>query len=245
MRGRRRQRVHAPCGPGRAPGPGRWVARCHDRSLGLNGAWAKGHMRLGPWFLYITFNNREAEGEQDVKRGFTNTGGLARLAVPTPPDSLLVLPRIFLATPPLPARSPLPPCEPARRNVEPPMVRPAPQPPCAHPSTRRRLRPASHCLPAAPFLWAAGGGVQRPQARCPRARTGSTSRTTTCRSPACRSPSSATPTRTPRPGPSSTTRATASSAPAALTASSTPNPRAHCGAPTRFRVRPLPMVRTP
>ena len=32
------------------------------------------------------------------------------------------------------------------------MVRPAPQPPCAHPSTRRRLRPASHCLPAAPFL---------------------------------------------------------------------------------------------
>ena len=39
------------------------------------------------------------------------------------------------------------------------MVRPAPQPPCAHPSTRRRLRPASHCLPAAPFLWAAGGGV--------------------------------------------------------------------------------------
>ena len=44
------------------PGPGRWVARCHDRSLGLNGAWAKGHMRLGPWFLYITFNNREAEG---------------------------------------------------------------------------------------------------------------------------------------------------------------------------------------
>ena len=32
------------------------------------------------------------------------------------------------------------------------MVRPAPQPSCAHPSTRRRLRPASHCLPAAPFL---------------------------------------------------------------------------------------------
>ena len=147
----------------------------------------------------------------------------------TPPDSILVLPRIFLAPTPLPARSPLPPCEPARRNVEPPMVRPAPQPPCAHPSTRRRLRPASHCLPAAPFLWAAGGGVQRPQARCPRARTGSTSRTTTCRSPACRSPSSATPTRTPRPGPSSTTRATASSAPAAWTASAAPNPRAHCG----------------
>ena len=83
---------------------------------------------------------------------------------------------------------------------------------------------------------AAGGGVQRPQARCPRARTGSTSRTTTCRSPACRSPSSATPTRTPRPGPSSTTRPTASSL---------PNPQAHCGAPTRFRVRPLPLVRAP
>ena len=154
----------------------------------------------------------------------------------TPPDSILVFPRIFLATPPLPGRSPLRPCEPARRNVEPPMVRPAPQPSCAHPSTRRRLRPASHCLAAAPLHWAAGGGVQRPQARCPRARTGSTSPTTTWRSPACRSPSSATPTRTPRPGPSSTTRPTASSL---------PNPQAHCGDPTRFRVRPLPLVRAP
>ena len=75
-----------------------------------------------------------------------------------------------------------PPCEPARRNVEPPMVRPAPQPPCAHPSTYRA--PGGDCVrPLIAYRLrlscAAGGGAQRPQARCPRARTGSTSRTTT------------------------------------------------------------------
>ena len=41
--------------------------------------------------------------------------------------------RTFLARPFFPGCSPLRPCEPARRNVEPPMVRLAPQPPCAHP----------------------------------------------------------------------------------------------------------------
>eukprot|EP00964_Phaeocystis_antarctica_P053960 scaffold31701_cov36-Phaeocystis_antarctica.AAC.2 len=39
-----------------------------------------------------------------------------------PPDSILALsPRIFSSGAPLPGRSPLRPCEPARRNVEPPI----------------------------------------------------------------------------------------------------------------------------
>eukprot|EP00964_Phaeocystis_antarctica_P020483 scaffold11325_cov28-Phaeocystis_antarctica.AAC.1 len=55
------------------------------------------------------------------------------------------------------------------RPRSPPAPTRAPGGDCARPLIAYRLR----------LSCAAGGGVQRPQARCPRARTGSTSRTTT------------------------------------------------------------------
>eukprot|EP00964_Phaeocystis_antarctica_P065044 scaffold39181_cov40-Phaeocystis_antarctica.AAC.1 len=118
----------------------------------------------------------------------------------TPPDSILYWSYhgFFLATP-LSRDARL--CAPANQRVEMSSrqwcVRPrshpaptrAPGGDCVRPLIAYRLR----------LSCAAGCGVQRPQARCPRARTGSTSQTTALRSPACCSPSSATPTRTPRP----------------------------------------------